>query len=83
MIVVDIVPNNGYYSYLEISDITGSEEIVFLQVDENKNVLSLYHDPSSDGKGIKLYHYEGLEQGRIYILTQIDNRYSSKMHTRV
>ena len=81
LMIVDIVPNNGYYSYLEVSDITGSEEILFLQVDENKNVLSVYHDPSSDGKGIKLYHYEGLKQGRIYILTQIDNRYSSKMHT--
>lgn len=78
--IIDIVPNNGYYSYLEISDVTGSEEILFMQVDKDGNALSLDYDPASDGKGIKLYDYN-LGTSRIYIRTQIDNRYSSRMHT--
>ncbi len=80
-LIVDIAPDNGYYSYLEISDITGNEEILFIQTDEHGNALSLNYDPSSDKKGIKLYHYDGQEKSRIYILTQIDKRYSSKIHT--
>ena len=79
--IIDIAPHNGYYSYLEISDITGDEEILFIQVDEDGNALSLSYDPSSDKKGIKLYHYEGQEKSRIYITTQIDRYYSSKVHT--
>ncbi len=78
--IVDIVPDNGYYDYLEISDITGNEEIKFIQVDENGNALSVQFDPSSDNKGIKLYDY-GFAKNRIYIRTQIDNKYSSKIHT--
>ena len=80
-ILIDIVPNNGYYDYLEISDITGDEEIVFIQVDQDDNALSLTYDPSSDGKGIKLYHYSGQDKSRIYVRTQISNEYSSKLHT--
>ncbi len=79
-ITIDIVPNNGYYSYLEISDVTGNEEIQFIQVDSNGNGLSLKYDPSSDGKGIKLYDY-GLGKSRLIVRTQISNTYSSKMHT--
>lgn len=78
--IIDIVPDNGYYDYLEISDITGNEEIVFIQVDKDGNALSLSHDPSSDGKGIKLYDYN-LGKSRIYVKTQISNKYSSKIHT--
>ena len=35
--IIDVAPNNAYYSYLEISDITGDEEIKFIQVDEDEN----------------------------------------------
>jgi len=80
-LIVDIAPNNGYYSYLEISDITGDEEILFIQVDENGNALSVNYDPSSDKKGIKLYYYDGQVPSRFYIYTQIDRNYSSKIHT--
>ena len=80
--IIDIVPNNGYYDHLEISDITGDEEILFIQVDSDgfeANPISLTFDPSSDGKGIKLYGYK--DKSRIYVRTQISNEYSSKIHT--
>lgn len=80
-VIIDIVPDNGYYDYLEISDITGNEEILFIQVDEDLKALSVDYDPSSDGKGIKLYHYTGQEKSRLYVRTQISNQYSSKIHT--
>ncbi len=83
--IIDLVPDNGYYDYLEISDITGNEEIVFIQIDEDGNALSVKFDPSSDGKGIKLYDYSETNnktsRSRIYIKTQISKDYSSKLHT--
>lgn len=78
-IIIDMVPYNGYYSYLEISDITGNEEILFIQVDESGNALTLSYDPSSDGKGIKLYGQ--LDKSRLFVRTQISKTYSSKVHT--
>ncbi|MBR4998515.1 MAG: hypothetical protein IKY10_01425, partial [Clostridia bacterium] len=78
---IDIVPDKGYYSYLEISDITGDEEILFIEIDENGNALTLHSDPSSDNKGIKIYNNENLNKKRIYVRTQIDRNYSSKIHT--
>ena len=77
--IIDIVPENGYYDYLEISDITGDEEILFIQTDEEfKKAITAQFDPSSDKKGIKLISNP---KDRIYILTQIDKGYSSKLHT--
>lgn len=78
---IDIVPDKGYYSYLEISDITGDEEILFIEIDENGNALTLHSDPSSDRKGIKIYNNQNLDKKRIFIRTQIDRYYSSKFHT--
>jgi len=79
--IIDIVPDNGYFDYLEISDITGNEEILFIQTNaEGNKAFNSISDPSSDGKGIKLYQF-GNEKGRFYIKTQIDKNYSSKIHT--
>ena len=81
LIVLDIVPNNGYYDYLEISDITGSEEILFIQVDENNKVINPSGDLlSSDRKGIKLTK-TSTSVSRMYVITQIDKNYSSRIHT--
>ena len=77
-IVVDIAPSNGYYSYLEISDISGDEEILFIQVDENGNAITVNDDISSDGKGIKLY--KQADSSRLFVRTQISKEYSSKLH---
>lgn len=77
--IIDMVPNNAYYDYLEISDITGDEEILFIQVDKDGNAISLDSDMSSDKKGIKLYATD--KSGRIIVKTQIDRNYTSKMHT--
>ena len=79
-IYIDIVPNTGYYDHLEISDITGNQEIVFIQIDKDGNALTLQSDPSSDGKGIKLYAEVGEDPSRIIVLTQISNTYDTKMH---
>lgn len=81
LIILDMVPDNAYYDYLEISDITGDEEIVFIQLTkENGNAVNTTPDASKDGKGIKLYRYDGMEEGRFFIKTQISNDYSSKEH---
>lgn len=82
LIIIDIAPSNGYYDYLEISDITGREEIIFAQIDGVKGArLSEMDDPSSDGTGIKLIkNYVGFN-GSIYVATMISNRYSSIPHT--
>ncbi len=77
LMIIDLVPNNAYYDYLEISDITGNEEIVFIQIDGDGKAYNL-QDVSSDGKGIKLYNYNS---SRLYVRTQISNTYSSKLHT--
>ncbi len=79
-IIIDMVPNNAHYTYLEISDITGSDEILFIQLDANGNAISVEGDLSSDRKGIKLYSDSTNSTGRIVVKTQIDNRYSSKIH---
>ncbi len=79
-IIIDMVPNNAHYTYLEISDITGSDEILFIQLDANGNALSVNSDLSSDKKGIKLYPDATNVTGRIVVKTQIDNTYTSKMH---
>lgn len=75
--ILDLVPNNGYYSYLEIKDVTGNEEIVFIQVYDDGT--DSFQDPTEDGLGVKL-HKDG-DGSRIKIKTQIDNGYSSKIHT--
>ncbi len=81
LIIIDMVPENAYFDYLEISDITGDEEIVFIQLkEENGTTVNTAPDVSKDGKGIKLYRYDGMITGRIFVKTQISNDYSSKEH---
>ncbi len=82
LIIIDIAPNNGYYDYLEISDVTGYEEIIFAQIDGvGGQRLAEMDQPSSDGTGIKLIKdYEGFNN-TIYVATMISNTYSSVVHT--
>ncbi len=80
LIIIDLVPDNAYYDYLEISDVTGEEEIVFIQLESEDGKACINQDISSDGKGIKLYSYNA-NTSRLYVRTQISSTYSSKMHT--
>lgn len=82
LIIIDIAPNNGYYDYLEISDVTGREEIIFSQIDGVAGArLSEMDQPSSDGRGIRLIkNYDGFN-GSIYVATMISNTFSSIPHT--
>lgn len=82
LMVWNMVPNNGYYDYLEVRDITGDQEIKFIQVkDENLSVVTTTPEITSDGVGIRLTKdYNGFDE-KIYVLTQIDKDYDSKPHT--
>ena len=87
LLVIDIAPINGYFDYLEIDDITGNEEIVFMQLDGVKGDSLFERDyPSSSGKGIKLVKVDKNNDGiadstSIYVTMQIDANYTSKLHT--
>ncbi len=85
LITIDISPINGYYDYLEISDITGGEEIVFVQTDapHGKRVLENVQ-ASSDNLGIRLKNPSTVNKDddkTIYIATMIDANYTSRKHT--
>ncbi|MBE5741012.1 MAG: hypothetical protein E7351_00540 [Clostridiales bacterium] len=83
-IVIDMVPDNGYYSYLEIVDITGSEEIVFTQLSAiDGKTLPTIDATARDGKGIKLINPNGSEVGAstVFVMTKISNTYTSRIHT--
>lgn len=79
LILIDISPINGYFDYLEISDITGSEEIVFVQTRGIHGTRVDGSLPSSDGKGIRLNHI-GSDK-TISVATMISSTYSNKPHT--
>lgn len=86
VIVVDIVPNNGVFTHLEIVDITGNEEIQFIQLDgeggEANNFGNSLFDidkPSQDGLGIRLEPVG--KATTFYVSAQISRTYSSKPHT--
>lgn len=82
-LTINMSPSNGYYDYLEIRDVTGNEEIVFIQVDEGNNAVATNPNEvqinDQLGKGIKLIKQEG--QTNVYVLMQIDKDYSTKIHT--
>ena len=81
LIIIDIAPINGYFDYLEISDVTGSEEIIFAQIDGVAGArMSNMDNPSSDGTGIQLLKYDNTEEGRFYVSTMISSTYSSRIH---
>ncbi|MGN0787886.1 MAG: hypothetical protein ACI4L6_02345 [Candidatus Onthoplasma sp.] len=78
-IVLDIVPNIGYYDYIEIEDITGGDTIYFEQYKafdghtvENKIELE-------NGNGIRLKKLES-SISRIYVATAIDRDSDSRSH---
>lgn len=77
IILIEIAPENGYYDYLEISDITGEEEIVFTQVDGIAGSRLDMNLPSSDGTGIRLVKVNGIT----YVETRISRNYSTREHT--
>lgn len=76
--VINVAPSNAYYDYIEISDVTGNEEIKFIQVNGIYGERIETLEMSKNGKGIKL-ETQGLKT--LYVLMQIDKDYSSKPHT--
>lgn len=97
VLAIDISPINGYFDYLEIDDITGDEEIKFIQL-EKMGGQSLYEvdNPSSSNKGIRLVKVAEKDasgntkvdadgnivyQSTIYVSMQIDKKYTAKTHT--
>lgn len=79
--IISIAPNNGYYDYLELKDITGDEEIIFTTTDASGVALSTIDTPTADGKGIRIDDSSKQLDGNYYIKTLIDKGYSSKTHT--
>ena len=79
LMLIDLSPINGYFDYLEISDITGNEEIVFVQTRGIHGTRVDGSLPSSDGKGIKLNRI-GADK-TISVATMISSTYSNKPHT--
>lgn len=79
LIIIDVSPINGNYDYIEISDITGSEEIVFVQTKDVHGLRVTQNvQQSTDGKGIRL---QRLGHDKLYIATMIDANYTNKKHT--
>lgn len=87
LLIINVSPINGYFEYLEISDVTGNEEIKFMQLtSKNGNSLDEIDRPSVDGKGIKIIKVDQNNDGvaddsSMYVTMQIDKGYSSKVHT--
>lgn len=75
--IINVAPINAYYDYLEISDIYGREEIIFVQVDKDGRRIHYMDEISSDGKGIKLIPQE---DKIFYVTTMTSKEYSSAMH---
>ncbi|MCQ2565064.1 MAG: hypothetical protein MJ152_04340, partial [Clostridia bacterium] len=81
LLVIDIVPSIGYYDYLVVEDITGSEEITFMHIYEDGSRTPGMDEKTLDGKGIKINYGTSKYPDRIYILTMIDGNYTSQVHT--
>lgn len=80
LIIIDMEPDNGYYDYLEITDITGNQPIVFTQIQDTKGTrLDTMDEISSDGAGIKLKKLD--DSGRTYVSTMVNKDFSSMTHT--
>lgn len=83
MVIINIAPVNAYYDYVEISDITGKEEIIFAQLDSvGGSRLSYMDEVSSDSLGIKLAVGENADSldKSLYVETMISNLYSNIIH---
>lgn len=79
LLIINPVPVDAYYDYLEIIDVTGSEEITFTQLKDTKGtILSTQDEVTTNGLGIKLKNKTGKTY---YVATRISKSYSNKMHT--
>ena len=76
---ISIAPINGYFDYLEIIDVTGSEEIGFSQRNKDGKLLNDMTESADSGKGIKLFKVDS--EDTIYVKLYVDPMYSSKLHT--
>ncbi len=83
LLVIDVVPSNGYYDYLVVEDITGDEEITFTQVDKNGEPTPIMDEKTADGKGIiiRRENVVATDKDRIYVKTLIDKDATTQMHT--
>ena len=86
LIIIDMAPYNGYFDYLEITDITGGERILFTQVaDIHGNRVSMDIE-TQNGLGKKLFKYDELfdideNKSSIYVYTMIDKNAFTSTHT--
>ncbi len=85
LITIDLAPINGNYDYLEISDTTGTEEIVFVQTNgaHGERVLTNVQ-PSADDKGIRLQNIKSnnsANSNTLYVATMIDSNFTNRKHT--
>ena len=79
LILINLVPNNAYYDYIEIKDVTGGEEIIFTQVKSMEGEQVIETKSTQDGLGIILE--KPATASEIYVFTQISGKYSSRTHT--
>lgn len=78
-IVLDIVPNIGYYDYIEIEDITGGDTIYFEQYNAFDGHTIANKIELENGNGIRLQKLES-SISRIYVATAIDRDSDSRSH---
>ena len=83
LLVLDVVPSNGQFDHLEITDVTGEEEILFTQINCGASVSE---GDIITGEGLET---ERIEKGiilngktpRYYVMTRISADNTSRIHT--
>ena len=86
LIIIDMAPYNGYFDYLEITDITGGERILFTQVADIHGTRVSMDIETQNGLGKKLFKYDDLfdideNKSSIYVYTMIDKNAFTSTHT--
>jgi len=87
LIIIDMAPYNGYFDYLEITDITGGEAIDFYQLLDKDGTITIQQSTSAkEGVGIRLNKYAesfnlANNKSKIYVKTSIDLNASTQTHT--
>ncbi len=76
--LIDMVPINGYFDYLEIRDITGSELIKFVQYAGHRDTAQAVQT-TADGLGIRIDKISGKDT--LFVYMQIEGSYTTKIHT--
>ncbi len=85
LFIIDMTPYNGYYEYLEITDVTGGDEIMFQQRTGAQRSGTEYtkHPQNlnvSEGRGIRLYKPDSIGDS-VYVRAYASETASSSTHT--